>query len=105
MVAEALDTRTEPIVFAGDKFKQAKAGVIISTLQDSFELHEDELGTIGDAGSNFNDFLLKNTYKQLKNIFLNCFVIFQITCIALPQICFAALLYNVLNSDISVLWP
>lgn len=49
--------RMEPIVLAGERFKQANAGVIASILKDSFELQDDELGPDGEAGSNFRDFL------------------------------------------------
>ena len=54
----ALATRIEPIVLAGDRFKQVKAGMTASTLKDSLELLQDEeLGADGDAGSSFSDFL------------------------------------------------
>lgn len=52
-----LAIRIEPIVLAGERFKQASAGVTASTLKDSFELQEEELGPDGEAGSNFKDFL------------------------------------------------
>lgn len=57
LTAEELGKRTEAEVLAGDKFKQAKAGVTASTLNDSLELQEEELGTNGEMGSNFKDFL------------------------------------------------
>lgn len=47
--------RIEPIVLAGDRFKQPSAGVTDSTLNDSLELHDDELGPDGEAGSRLSD--------------------------------------------------
>lgn len=57
LVPLLLAMRMEPIVLAGERFKQANAGVIASILKDSFELQDDELGPDGEAGSNFRDFL------------------------------------------------
>lgn len=50
-----LAMRMEPIVLAGDRFKQPSAGVTDSTLNDSLELHEDELGPEGEAGSKLSE--------------------------------------------------
>lgn len=58
-VAEAAVKRIEPqVVLAGDKFNEAKAeaSTLHCCITDSFELHDDELGT-DDGGSNFKDFL------------------------------------------------
>lgn len=70
MNLDALDAvrRIEPDDFAGDKFNEANAlgsgtdEVAAAAdwnagVTDSFELHDDELGT-DDGGSSFNDFLL-----------------------------------------------
>lgn len=57
LTADEFGTRTDAEVLAGDRFKQAKAGVTVSTLKDSLELQEEELGTKGEIGSNFKDFL------------------------------------------------
>lgn len=57
--------RIEPIVLAGDRFKQPSAGVTDSTLNDSLELHDDELGPDGEAGSRLSDRL------QIKYILIN----------------------------------
>lgn len=65
LAAEELGKRTEPTVFAGDRLRQAKAGVTTSTLKDSLELQEDELGANGEIGSNLKDFLKQNNKKQL----------------------------------------
>lgn len=59
-VAEAAVKRIEPHVLAGDKFNEANAdaSTLHCCITDSFELHDDELGT-DDGGSNFKDFLTK----------------------------------------------
>lgn len=65
-----LAMRMEPMVLAGDRFKQPSAGVIDSTLNDSFELQEDELGPEGEAGSKFNERLFKLQIKLYSHIYL-----------------------------------
>lgn len=50
-----LAMRIEPIVLAGDRFRQPSAGVTDSTLNDSLELHDDELGPDGEAGSRLSE--------------------------------------------------
>lgn len=57
LIADEFGNRTEAEFLAGERFKQAKAGVIVSTLNDSLELQEEELGTKEEIGSNFKDFL------------------------------------------------
>jgi len=47
--------RIEPMVLAGERFRQPRAGVTASTLKDSLELQDDELGPEGDAGSRFKE--------------------------------------------------
>lgn len=50
-----LAMRMEPMVLAGERFRQPSAGVTDSTLNDSFELHDDELGPDGEAGSKLSE--------------------------------------------------
>lgn len=61
------EMRMELIVLAGDKLRQANAGVTASGLNDSLELQEDELGPDGDAGSNFKDFLKYISFCLMDN--------------------------------------
>lgn len=68
-----LAMRMEPMVLAGDRFKQPRAGVTDSTLNDSFELHDDELGPEGEAGSRFNERLFELIYKVSLSIHIDLF--------------------------------
>lgn len=55
----------DPRVLAGDRFKHAMPDM--STLNDSFELQDEELGT-DDNGSNINDFLYDgNKFRAIRN--------------------------------------
>jgi len=73
----------EPMVLAGERFRQPRAGVTASTLKDSLELQDDELGPEGDAGSRFkerlkgfNQALITKEDKRKTMLFL-CNLIFS----------------------------
>jgi len=65
-----LAMRMDPMVFAGERFKQPRADVTDSTLNDSFELHDEELGPDGEAGSRLNERLF-----QIKTNFIKCHIV------------------------------